>query len=119
MLPVVVIILWVLLPKDAHVCILFSLGAAAVMVAIDAGLTYFVSCFFRILERSVRASPTATMHSLHDPDRNASSLSPCSTSMHPSMPRRTRPRVQSASPRAPVSAAALPRSAPGHSGSRT
>eukprot|EP00968_Pinguiococcus_pyrenoidosus_P024644 scaffold4914_cov152-Pinguiococcus_pyrenoidosus.AAC.2 len=43
-----------------------------------------------------------------------------STSMHPSMPRRTRPRVQSASfPRAPVSAAALPRSAPGHLDSRT
>eukprot|EP00968_Pinguiococcus_pyrenoidosus_P011732 scaffold972_cov155-Pinguiococcus_pyrenoidosus.AAC.2 len=42
-----------------------------------------------------------------------------STSMHPSMPRRTRPRVQSAASRAPVSAAALPRSAPGHSHSRT
>eukprot|EP00968_Pinguiococcus_pyrenoidosus_P025989 scaffold7044_cov216-Pinguiococcus_pyrenoidosus.AAC.14 len=50
MLPIVVIILWVLLPKDAHVCILFSLGVAAVMVAINAGLTGIVSCFFRILE---------------------------------------------------------------------
>eukprot|EP00968_Pinguiococcus_pyrenoidosus_P009091 scaffold700_cov158-Pinguiococcus_pyrenoidosus.AAC.7 len=39
MLPIVMIILWVLLPKDAHIY-MFSVGLAAVILAINTGGTY-------------------------------------------------------------------------------